>query len=578
MKRIKDVAEIDATIEELPTVPPEGTIETVVKRGLLPRDILIYRAAMVFDPLQDRKRRMVHVHCTACAGETHLEYEKFQRGCPGSYVSDPFGFIDPADGNVKRSHSICVCPSCGKGMEAIHIGRFHEVYEMDRVFCVTVHNIRGHLAILSWTIGKYARKTGEIFCVSQMWEGSVIVGCVLSRVVGYVKNMSAISFYSKWKARVKYYDGISDVSRAEIMDFPKDLVESTDSSHCALYEYVNDRGLSGKDRYPTGYLKLWCRHPNVENLVRNGLSPYLNSLIEACGGTANGYEAANLRVTDVEKHINFKEVKPHRMLGVDKCEVQYAKKYGFKTIERCKQLRDEYGIRLTDEVFFEVNELGPDNFKYYFADTGFRYHRYKIPIVRMLNYLMRQKEEHKNCSSMIGLGYLRDYWDSVFLVYGRMEKNLLYPKNLVTAHDEILRLIKDKEDSVVNEGIMRRYEELSYMSFEDPSVGLLIRPVSSHAEIVSEGKILNHCVARYAKDVAEGKTCIFLIRDIEDPGVPYYTLEYHNGVVRQNRGKSNCDRTQRVIEFEKSWLAYLSTLQACRKGEVNGKQSGIIGA
>lgn len=196
----------------------------------------------------------------------------------------------------------------------------------------------------------------------------------------------------------------------------------------------------------------------------------------------------------------------------------------------------------------------------------------------MLNYLMKQRERNKHQVSMIGLGYLRDYWDAVFKVYGRMERNLLYPKDLVTSHDEILKLIKDKEDSILNDGIKRRFEELSPMSFEDPVLGLLIRPVSSHAELISEGNILSHCVARYAKDIANEKTNIFLIRSIEDPGVPYFTLEYRNGKIIQDRGYRNCDKTPCIIEFENAWLAHISSLQACEKGQVNGKHTSAIGA
>ena len=358
-KKIRNEEEIAATVAELPTEPPEGTVETLLKRGLFKRDVLIYRAGMCFDPLQDRRRKMVLVHCTACGEETYLEHVHFEKGCHNSYVSDPFGFIDPADQSVKRSNSTCVCPSCGKGMYAVHISRFCEVYEVDRAFCVTVHIIRGHLAILSWTVGKYAKKSGELFYAPRMWEGSLVVDGVFLRCVGYVKNMSAISFYSRWKLRVKGLDCIGNVTRAEIINFSKELVESTDSAYCALYEYVNSKDISGKDRFPGMYLQLWCSHPNVENLIRSGLTEYLNSLIDDCGGCSSGYYTPHLSIKDLSKHINFKEVKPARMLGIDKMEIPFAKRYGFKTVECCKRLREKYGVCLDAKIYEAVNELGP---------------------------------------------------------------------------------------------------------------------------------------------------------------------------------------------------------------------------
>lgn len=85
----------------------------------------------------------------------------------------------------------------------------------------------------------------------------------------------------------------------------------------------------------------------------------------------------------------------------------------------------------------------------------------------------------------------------------------------------------------------KRSEVTAELLLADEETGLMIRPCATHGEIIKEGKILIHCVATYAKSYAEGKTSIFFIRKISEPDIPYYTLEFKNGKVAQNRGLRN---------------------------------------
>jgi hypothetical protein len=93
--------------------------------------------------------------------------------------------------------------------------------------------------------------------------------------------------------------------------------------------------------------------------------------------------------------------------------------------------------------------------------------------------------------------------------------------------------------------------------------------------MITEGKVLNHCVGRYAKDHANGKTTIFLIRRIEEPERPYYTLEWRNGAINQNHTEHNHLQTEEVLAFEREWLAHVAEIERKKqkKGtQVNGNQ------
>ena len=58
---------------------------------------------------------------------------------------------------------------------------------------------------------------------------------------------------------------------------------------------------------------------------------------------------------------------------------------------------------------------------------------------------------------------------------------------------------------------------------------------------------------------------IFFIRKLEDPNTPFFTLEYKNGIVAQNRGAKNCKRTKEVQEFENLWLEHVEKVNRSKK-------------
>ena len=95
----------------------------------------------------------------------------------------------------------------------------------------------------------------------------------------------------------------------------------------------------------------------------------------------------------------------------------------------------------------------------------------------------------------------------------------------------------------------------------------MIRPAASHSELIAEGKALHHCVGGYAKSHADGSTSIFFIRKISAEDTPFYTLEYKNGKVQQNRGNGNCSRTQEVSDFEEEWLEYIKNKEFMKNGK-----------
>ncbi len=88
-------------------------------------------------------------------------------------------------------------------------------------------------------------------------------------------------------------------------------------------------------------------------------------------------------------------------------------------------------------------------------------------------------------------------------------------------------------------------------AFSIKGSGLVIVVPKGSADIRNEGTILHHCVGTYIDKVARGETSIFFIRREEEPGTPYYTLEWKNNKIEQCRGRHNCAMTKEVEAFTK---------------------------
>lgn len=546
-------AEVEATVTALPSEPPEETVDILHERGLIGSNILLYSAAMVHDPLENRSRKMVKAHCTFCGEEVYLEHVPIEGGCHMSQPPAPFGFDDPLTKELVYHGLSCLCPSCGAGVEAIHIGRFRHTYEIESVCCLSLHNVRGHLALLAWVIVKECNKQGETFFIKRPYEGMFLIGGKPIRVSAHKNNMGyGHVWLSKFERRKRFDIEIGDWVFDEIINPDIDLIEGTDCAHSALGEYMRNCG--GKIS-PACYLLMWNKFPCIENLTRNGCSVLLSDLIDYAEGYGNSYSHKVLNYEKIKEQINTEAVKPHEILGIEKGEMHLARGYSLFLLEFYKWVKAERGLRLDEEQLKRADIFKLSTLKELLSG---KWGRFIPPVVRTVNYLIKRRKIYGGFDA---IGYLRDYWDMLLKVYRRMPEELIYPKDLKRAHDEVMLRIKEKENKELTRKIKERFDSLDALSYSSEALGLLIRPAASQAELITEGKILHHCVAGYAANHANGKTSIFFIRHINDPEMPFYTLEYKNGKVEQNRGEHNCTRTEDVIAFEAEWLNHIRNLK-----------------
>lgn len=161
--------------------------------------------------------------------------------------------------------------------------------------------------------------------------------------------------------------------------------------------------------------------------------------------------------------------------------------------------------------------------------------------------------------------FANDYTDYLRMAddlkYDLKNKNVLFPKNFQKAHDDLSKIISDREKAKLEAErkkrsikIKRRYKQYQQLFAYENKEFILSVP-SCREDIVNEGTKLHHCVASYADRVAEGQTIILFVRKKEEPDKPFYTLnidpkDYHQ---IQCRGLQNCDTTKEVDRFLAEW-------------------------
>lgn len=575
-------AEIEATVAALPNTPSEGVIAKA-REYLDTLDVMFYRMDTVFDPLQERNRRMIRATCTACGEECYYEPCDVTEGCSRGGYSIGKGYVDH-EGREVSCYSRVQCPYCEKEVEAVHTSKFKSEYQIGCTHVGEILNVRGHLVVLSWFFAKTMNKQAVTAVKQYQCEGILLVKGEPARVSGFGKQYYDTYFRGRWQKYSSYTNSFGDWKRDEFVYDPE-VIYTTDAATCGIDRYLSE----GKgSKRPGAYLWMWSKCPAVENIVTSGYGDYVDTVICACTKTGGYYyEKTQFTISEVSNYIDFSKVKPHELMRCEKHNRGLWREIGLEKFAFRGWLYDVYGEYISVERLDQCYAERVADWRTVLRKRG----KWRPSMQRTFNYVDREKRkwllteykrkriakkrydeqlaidmkrvERYGNTCIIGPGFLNDYWNMLEKVYdGQLPEELIYPRDLVEAHDRVQKLVKEKECEALRKKFSKRFEELSRYALIDEKLGLMIRPCETQMEMIREGKFLHHCVATYANSHAEGRTSIFFIRRIDAPGAPYYTLEYKNGAVAQNRGASNCDRTGNVIKFEKIWLDHVNKINS----------------
>lgn len=187
---------------------------------------------------------------------------------------------------------------------------------------------------------------------------------------------------------------------------------------------------------------------------------------------------------------------------------------------------------------------------------------YGVCAEETLKYILRQQQKKTRYQSIRGVlidwtDYLKDCNE---LGLNLEDTAVLKPHDLQQAHQNIIAQLKIKADEELDKQMAKLKEERKRYNFA--AGGFIAKVAENSTELIVEGKVLHHCVGTYADRHAKGKCTIILIRRLEEPEVPFYTMELVGPEKRiiQVRGNHNCGMTQEVEAFVESYKKYLAEL------------------
>lgn len=558
---------------KVPMKPPEGLLD-YAKSFLEGKHGLLYEAVWIPDwslesVLTDkggRKKKFVRCRCSACGNESLESWAQ---------IGDPkigYGFVDyEVDGLVGSGDTI-LCPECGAEVEvrkAATLGRNGWFVSAETSLAsAAVVGMDRKLVLTMWNVQRRVYRDGSEKLSALACEAYVFGKTDCEKLTAWVTGYGGIygyrTFYRDYWVSAKTWSEDWG-SEYHIFGLTPELIAGSCLPNCKLDVYMNScSGLC--ERYPVAYLRLFQRHPNVENLLLSGLPLVLYDLLQETAGSPDWKEKNRFGLPNLPE-IDWDAARPSQMLRLTRDELRAGQEIGWGAYYWRLYLRArDHGEILKEDTFREIFELGEDHL---LDLVG------KAPVARIVQYIRKQYDVSEYDAMLYedetgdppdwdlpDGAMLRDYWDMCKKLDKDLNDGLVrWPRNLTNAHDkaavEYLELQDRAKAECLRKDFEKRAKVLERFSFEHES--LMIIPARSPELLKREGKMQHHCVWSYAEGHAKGKTAIFFIRRTAAPSMPYYTLELDETkmTVRQNRGLRNCARTEEIAAFEALWLQWI---------------------
>lgn len=305
------------------------------------------------------------------------------------------------------------------------------------------------------------------------------------------------------------------INEAPILWETYEEMKGTEFEYSALKEYAGEVSVLNPIRYFEKYRKM----PQIEMLVKIGLTRTVQRLLES-----------NLGIVD-----NQYAKRPDAFLGIRKERIRYliSKKGEIRFLEVLK-MEKELNQVWTEE---QIEHLAEIRLERGAVEMATRY----MSIQQLLNRI----EKYAGCEYGTGCSKAMAqiiHTATIYTDYLSMRLNLGYdlnnaiyqhPRNLEGAHNRmVIESNKEALDKRIRETeekyphIKQNYRRLrKKYGYEDDTY--IIRPARSAGEIVTEGRILHHCVGGdgYLKKHNDGTTYILMLRFKKEPEIPYITVE-----------------------------------------------------
>lgn len=403
-----------------------------------------------------------------------------------------------------RSGADIICPLCGAQT------RLRNVQELryglaSQEFMVVPTVAKSCLILTQWCIERYIYE-GRSHTERHAINAYVVDGRRIIKLAHYQFNAMANSWRNlgAWVQRAKLVD---DIGNPKMYAASLPNLGGTGAENAKLWEYM-EQSSAKEEFYPVAYLRLYFKHPNVENLVTAGLGNLVGNGIDS-EMTQRYYTGLTPQTAAPRlEWVNWKEKRPAQMLGMTKQELQIWREYGLG-LDCLKAQQEQFlqhsGVSFRD-LCTAMKTIGAYNTR--------RILHEKQPLVRTVNYIKRQGQE---------FAQLEDYWRMAAAAGCDLNQDAVrWPKDLRTAHDRMSETIQyERVSGKCQQAFAAMTARCAGLTWEHD--GICIRPAETPLELIREGSTLHHCVGRYSDAHARGRIILF-VRHTRRPERSWYTL------------------------------------------------------
>ena len=491
-------------------------IEEPMRREMTPED---------FERVERSRRRKWGARCTCSnCGEDFIAGYVPGKDCPGivlvegedGVTYDGWAEADEEGTVVFRTGEITCCPRCwmlGRLTKrtALRRGRTHQVLQTEVV------NVDNFTVLVYWMISRYQNELGSDMTTFRAHEALLIDKKGKLRRFRAVFNSAEATDFT-WRScersrdpmQKTYYSYEACNERKVggwVCGYGPDLAGST-GEKTALEEYIGAGGT-----WPGAYLHVWQKHPQIENLMRQGfdtaVTETIDDYLDRC------YRYADLRDAPAIKWVNWREKKPHRMLGMSKEAFRKLKEERWgKADAECWALWRTV-LSGTDAMAYETcrKKVGVRDVEKLLGMIQAGWNAFEP--LHVVRYLEKQGLLHGGVQILIDhRKMLRDE--------GVAETaETLWPRDLNEAHDRLAQQVVARRGMEYARGFTERYIELEGLAWTDGELCIVIP--RTEQELKDEGNTLRHCVGTYGKTHCGGKP-VFFVRRYRRPERSYYTL------------------------------------------------------
>ena len=457
----------------------------------------------------------VQIACSKCGGVTDARWKS---GI--SYESQFQRMVkEPKEGKYGK------CPMCGTLGEYKCQGKVKGTYRKQAYYFLGQRYTENGIVL------RYIE-------VEKRWELELTAGEKGTEMQGACEELSGIEIaraylkpgekvqidYQKhsWYEGKDYWDdcnlaGLSNIAIGEGKILPETYREMQDTAfrYSGLEEYA-DKG--GKVN-PIDYLERYQQIPQLEILSKMGLTEIVRRITR---GECGVIEDQNAKRLD-----NFLGIQRERTDQLILTGGNGKLLDAMKTEKRLDQHWTEKQVEQMAETGLRTDSAG----------IALRY----MTVQKMLNRIAKYAgcEYGTKCSTAINeirrtaityTDYLRMREERGYDLHNSVYQQ---PRELQTAHDQMVAEINQEKVEKRLKEVKEKYPEIreqyrklrKEFFYEDDTY--LIRPARSAEEIVTEGRILHHCVGgnNYLTKHNEGTSYILMLRFQEEPETPYITVE-----------------------------------------------------